>query len=272
MHAGAPLVAHVEATKAMQPRQRSLDHPSRPAEAATVIGAPSGQATLDAAPPQLVAMRLRVVAPVALHQGRSPDRPAGPPPDGGNRIDQRQQFRYVVPVRRREVRDKRNPVRVGKNMMFGAGLAAIGRVRSSFFPPRRARSDALSTTARARSSWPRRRNSARSTWWRRFQTPARCHRTRRRQHVLPDPQPISPGNMFHGIPLRRTNRMPVKTARSGIGFRPAYCRFRGRRLGSSGSIRAHKSSSTKALVMCDRLTTGQATVPSLGSKYKRSVG
>ncbi len=233
-----------------------------------MIGSPSGQAALDAPPPQLVAVRLRVVAPIALHHGRSPDRPAGPPGDRGNRIDQRQQFGYVVPVRRREARDKRNPVRVGKNMMFGAGLAAIGRVRSSFFPPRSARSDALSTTARARSSWPRRRNSARSTRWRRFQTPARCHRTSRRQQVLPAPQPISRGSMFQGMPLRRTNKMPVKTARSGRGFRPAYRRLRGRRLGSSGSIRAHKSSSTKALVMFDRLAVGQATVPSLGSKYK----
>jgi hypothetical protein len=47
--------------------------------------------------------------------------------------------------------------------------------------------------------------------------------------------------------------------------------LRRRRFGSSGSIRAHKSSSIKAWGMPDRLTLGQATVPSLGSKYKRSV-
>jgi hypothetical protein len=112
-----------------------------------------------------------------------------------------------VPVRRREARDNRNPVGVGKNMMFRPGLTAIGRVRSSFFPPRSARSEALSTTARARSRRPRRRNSVSKTRWSRFQTPARCHRTSRRQHVLPDPQPISFGSIFQGMPLRSTNRI-----------------------------------------------------------------
>jgi hypothetical protein len=47
--------------------------------------------------------------------------------------------------------------------------------------------------------------------------------------------------------------------------------LRRRRFGSSGSIRVHKSSSIKAWGMPDRLTVGQATVPSLELKYKRSV-
>jgi hypothetical protein len=110
-----------------------------------------------------------------------------------------------------------------------------------------------------------------SAAWSRFQTPARCQRTSRRQHVLPQPHPISCGSMFQGMPLRSTNKMPVTTARSGIGLRPACWRFRGRRLGSSGSIRVHKSSSTRAWLIADRLAVGQATVPSLSSEYKRPV-
>ena len=46
-------------------------------------------------------------------------------------------------------------------------------------------------------------------------------RSNRRRQVLPEPQPISSGSMCHGRPLRKTNRMPVSTARSGWGFRPA---------------------------------------------------
>jgi hypothetical protein len=42
-------------------------------------------------------------------------------------------------------------------------------------------------------------------------------------------------------------------------------------LGSRGSIRVHKSSSTSAWLIADRLTVGQATVPSLASEYKRPV-
>jgi len=255
----------------MQPRDRAFNDPPRATEATAVRRAAFRELRGNAARQELMSMRLRVVAAVALDEARLPQGRTRATAQWRNRIHQRQQLGHVVPVRRREARDNRNPVRVGKNMMFRPGLAAIGRVRSSFFPPRSARSEALSTTARARSSWPRRRNSTSSTRWRCFQTPARCQRTSRRQHVDPQPQPISGGSMFHGSPLRKTKRMPVSTARSGIGFRPAYWRLRGRRLGSRGSIRVHKSSSTRAWLMSDRLAVGQTTVPSLTSEYKSGV-
>lgn len=87
----------------------------------------------------------------------------------------------------------------------------------------------------------------------------------------PPSRTISRGSMFHGSPLRSTKRMPVSTARSGIGVRPAYRRLRGRRFGRSGSMRLHRSSSIKAFGMPDRLAVGQANVPSPRSKYKRVV-
>ena len=255
----------------MQPGDGAFDDPARPAQAAAVGTAALGELRGDPARLECVAMRLRIVAAIALDQLRFADRSPGTPLQRRHGVDQEEQLGHVVTMRGGQPRDERNPVRVGENMMLRPGLAAIGRVRSSFFPPRSARSDELSTTARARSIWPRRRNSVSSTVWRRFQTRARCQRTSRRQQVVPDPQPISRGSMFHGKPLRSTKRIPVSTARSGIGARPAYCRLRRRRFGSRGSIRAHNSSSIKAWGMPDRLTLGQATVPSLESKYKRSV-
>ncbi len=59
-------------------------------------------------------------------------------------------------VGRRQQGDQRDAARLRENVMFRPALTAIGWVRSSFFPPRSARSEALSTRARARSSWPRR--------------------------------------------------------------------------------------------------------------------
>ena len=268
---GSTFVAHAQPSETVQPGEGALDDPARLAESAAMRCTAFGQLRADAAATQSVPMRLRVVGPIALNQLRLSHRGAGFAAHGRHRVHERQQLGNVVAVGARQRRDERNPARVGENMMLRPGFAAIGRVRSSFFPPRRARTDELSTTARARSSWPRRRNSARSTAWSRFHTPARCQRTRRRQHVLPDPQPSSRGNMFHGSPLRSTKRMPVSTARSGIGVRPAYRRLRGRRFGSSGSIKLHSSSSTKGLGIRDRLRVGHATVPSSGSKYKRVV-
>ncbi len=264
-------VADIQSTKSVKPGDRALDGPARAAEPAPVPVIAARQDGRDAALCQFGAMSLRIVAAVAVEgAGFATGRP-GPSADRRHRIDEGQQLADVVAIGRGQPRDERNPLAVGKNVMFRPGFAATGRVRSSLFPPRRARSEALSTTARARSSSPRRRNSASKTRGNRFQTPARGHRTRRRQHVLPDPQPISRGNMFHGMPLRRTNKMPVSTARSGIGFRPAYWRLRRRRLGRRGSIRVHKSSSTRAWLIADRLAVGQATVPSLASEYKRPV-
>ena len=268
MHARTPFVSQIESTKAMKPGERALDDPARASESAAVRTAAFRQLAGDPAPLKGVAMRLRIVAAIPLDEARLPQRPAGASPQRRDAVDERQQLRHVVPVRRREARDNRNPVRVGKNVMFRPGLTAIGRVRSSFFPhaARGAR-----TIARARSSRPRRRSSVRSTRWSRCQTPARCHRTSRRQHVLPDPQPISFGSIFQGMPLRSTNKIRVSTARSGMGFRPACWRLRGHRFGGSGSIRVHKSSSTSVWLMPDRLAVGQATVPSHSLQYKRPV-
>jgi len=271
VNAGSALVPHGQSAESMEPRDRALDDPARPAQAAAVRAAALGELRGDTSSQELIPMRLRIVAAVALDQLRFADGSTGAPLQRGHRIDQREQLGHVVPMGGGQPRDERNPVRVGENMMLRPGLAAIGRVRSSFFPPRSARSEELSTTARPRSICPRRRNSLRRTVCNRFQTPARCHRTSRRQQVVPDPQPISRGSMFQGSPVRSTNRIPVSTARSGIGVRPAYCRLRRRRFGSSGSIRVHKSSSIKAWGMPDRLIVGQATVPSLKLKYKRSV-
>ena len=262
MNARSTFVTHGQAPESVEPRNRPLDDPPRPAQAAAMRSAALGELRGDPARDELIPVRLRIVRAVALDQLWFADRPTRASAQRRHGVDQGQQLRDVVPVGRGQRRDERNPVRVGENMMFRPGFAAIGRVRSSFFPPRSARSDELSTTARARSRSPRRWSSANNTACRRFHTPARCQRTSRRQQVVPEPQPISRGSMFHGSPLRRTNRIPVSAARSGIGFRPAYRRLRGRRFGSSGSISAHKSSSIANLAMRDGLLSRRATVPS----------
>jgi hypothetical protein len=247
------LIADRQSPKSVQPRDGALDDPAGATQPAAVRAPALRELRANTALGELVAVRLGIVAAVPLDQTRFAHRPARTPAQRRHGVDQGQQLGDVVPVGRGQRRDERNPVRVGENMMFRPGFAAIGRVRSSFFPPRTARREALSTTARARSSWPRCRNSSSNTRCSRFHTPARCQRRRRRQHVVPEPQPSSWGNMFHGMPLRSTNKMPVSTARSGIGVRPAYRRLRGRRFGSSGSIRLHKSSSMSGLGRPDRL-------------------
>ena len=68
--------------------------------------------------------------------------------------------------------------------------------------------------------------------------PEDCQSRRRLQRVMPDPQPISCGNFSQGMPLRRTNRIPVRQARSGTRVRPPFG-LRGTDR-SMGGIRHHK--------------------------------
>ena len=77
--------------------------------------------------------------------------------------------------------------------------------------------------------------------------PAACQSRSRRQHVMPDPQPISWGSISQGMPERSTNRMPVSAARFGTGGRPPL--GLGRSGGRSGSTMAHNSSETSGLLM-----------------------
>ena len=270
MDTRATFIPHVEATELMEPGQRALDDPARPAEATAMLGPAFRQLRFNAAAVEGVAMRLRIIAAVALHQVRLAPRPARSTAQWRNAVDEGQQLGDVVTVGGGQPRRKRNPVAVSENVMFRPRLTAIGWVRSSFFPPRSARMEELSAMARARSNWPRWRNSASSTACRRFHTPARCQRTRRRQHVLPDPHPISFGSICQGRPLRKTNRMPVNVARGGIGGRPiALNRRRG--FGKSGSMRCQNASSIRGWARCDRLAVGHGTVPSWPEKYKIHV-
>jgi hypothetical protein len=267
----ATFISHVEAAKLMEPGQRALDDPARPAEATAMLSPALRQLRLDAAAVEGVAVRLRIIAAVPLHEIRLPPGAPGPATHRRHRVHKWQELRDVMAVGGRQLRRKRNPLAVSENVMFRPRLTAIGWVRSSFFPPRSARMEELSAMARARSNWPRWRNSASRTAWSRFQTPARCQRTSRRQHVLPDPHPISFGSICHGRPLRKTNRMPVNTARSGTRGRPIALNRRRGGFGNSGSIRLQNPSSIRSWARCDRLAAGHATVPISPRKYKIHV-
>src|SRR3712207_4085711 len=79
-------------------------------------------------------------------------------------------------------------------------------------------------------------------------TPASCHSSRRRRQVMPEPHPISWGNISQGMPLFKTNSMPVRAAprSSTRGLPPLGL---GGSSGSSGSITSHNSSVTSFLAI-----------------------
>jgi len=271
VNTGPTFVAHIKAAEPMEPSQRAFHDPPRATEPTAMGCTALGELGVDPAAMQRLAMRLRIVAPVALNEPRLAHGPTRTAAQRRNRVDQRQELGDVVAIGGGQQGRQRDATRLGENVVLRPRLTAIGWVRSSFFPPRSARMEALSTRARVRSNWPRWRNSASRTACSRRQTPARCHRTSRRQHVLPEPQPISFGSICHGSPLRKTNRMPVNAARSGTRGRPMVFQRRRGGFGRSGSIRLHRASSIRRWDMRDRLRRGHATVPIRPIQYKWHV-
>jgi hypothetical protein len=109
---------------------------------------------------------------------------------------------------------KRNTCTVDHQVTLRAPFTSIRRVRSDLLAPPGAGTLAESNDARDQSMrFPLPRKFKR-VLWRRFHTPASCHCLRRRQQVMPDPQPISLGSISQGMPVFNTSRIPVNTARS----------------------------------------------------------
>src|SRR5580698_6309235 len=228
-------IANFQASKRVKPGNRALDLPTRFAESAAMGRANFCEHGRDATFAQALPMWLGTVAPVALNdlrlvQGTSPFAP-----DRWNGLDQCIELRNVVAVCAGQDDRERDALRVDDEVVLAAELAPVRGIRAGFFPASMARIDELSTMARVKSISPRRRSSASSVSW------IRC------QQAVPEPQPISCGSRFHAMPERSTNTMPVSTARSGVGLRPAYWRLRGARAGRSGSMSDHNSSSMSSL-------------------------
>ena len=236
-----------ESAKLMKPRDGSFHHPARAAQAAAVRLAALGDQRFDLPVAQRLPMRLRIVSAIRLNNFGFGFGMAGFSCDRRNRIDQRNQFGDIVRVGPGQPDHQRNALRVCQNVVLAAQLRAIRGIGTRFFPPHRARTDPESATARDQSSWSAARNSDSSNSWSFCQTPAACHSAKRRQHVMPEPQPISWGSISQGIPVLSTNKIPVSAARSQTRGRPpsALSGCAGRR----GSTFNHNSSLTSSFAM-----------------------
>ncbi len=240
-------VANLQASKRVKPGDRALDWPTRFTQSAAMGRADFRKQRFDAAFAQASPVWLGAIASVALNCSRLAQGSTALASYWWNGLDQCLKLSDVMAVRSSQDNRERDALRVDNEMVLAAELAPVRGIGPGFFPANMARTEELSTSTRVKSSSPRRRSSASMVSWMRCQTPASCHATSRRQQAVPEPQPISCGSKFHAIPERSTNTMPVSTARSGIGLRPAYRRLRGARAGSSGSISDHNFSSISSL-------------------------
>jgi hypothetical protein len=242
MDGGIPFVADGEAAEAIEPGLGPLRHPAEASQAFTGLDPLARNPAADAALPQTAPVltgliglvRMELVRPLPRATARALDRLDG--------IQQRLQHRPIIHVGGREQVREWNALALDGHMVFAAWFAPIRRVRAGLIAPPLARTLALSTLARDQSMASRAPKRSSSTRCSRCHTPARCQSRRRRQQVMPLPQPISWGSHSHGIPVCRTKMIPVSAARSGSRGRPPW--GLGGSGGNSGATTVQSSSLT----------------------------
>jgi len=145
-----------------------------------------------------------------------------------------------------------NTLAIGNQVPLRTSFPSIRGIRAGFCPPKTARTLQLSSAdvdQSITSASPSSSSSTRQTF---FQTPASCQSRNRRQHVIPEPHPISCGRYSHGVPVLRIKRIPVNAARSDIRGRPPL--GLGGSGGNNGSIRLQSASGNSGLAISSSLT------------------
>jgi hypothetical protein len=211
-------------------------------------GAAPGDLRGDATLPQDTAITLAIVSPVSLHAPRFAQGPTTPAGDCGNPVEQRHELRRIVAVSACQDDIQWCAVAIDGEVVLATRLAPISRVGPSFFPPCTARTDELSAITREKSSRSALRSFVSKMQCSFSHTPASCQSRARRQHVMPEPHPISLGSNSQGKPVCKTKIMPVNMHRSSRRLRPAgdLCGGGG---GSNGRTISHSSSSTNSRAM-----------------------
>ena len=171
--------------------QRPFHDPPVPPKPCTALDTAPSDAGLGVAAGQSATAAAMIVSLVGVElAGPAPGWSPGLP-DGRDGIDHLFQHDAVMNVGSCQADCERNALRIGDDVPLGARLAAIRRVWTCRRAPLLAATEALSRAARLKSMALRRPRRSRRTRWRRSHTPAFCQSRRRRQQVIPEPQPIS---------------------------------------------------------------------------------
>jgi hypothetical protein len=246
----APLIADREPAVLRKPAQCALHNPSVAAQSLTRVDSASGDAWGYASLSQGFSATREVVAFVGVELLGTLPRSAGTatrPLDRLYGVHGFLQHLRVVDVCGTEHYRQRDASSVRNKVALRARFSLICRILAGFWAPLLAGMEAESSEARSHSicsASPRRSRRTRCSF---AHTPASCHSFRRRQQVIPEPQPISWGSISQGMPLLSTKMMPVSAARLSMRGLPPWG-FGGSG-GRSGSMVSHSSSVTSSLAM-----------------------
>ena len=234
-----PFVTNHEPPEMLEPRECSLDNPTMLAELLRCLDPTSRDPGEHASDPAGHPAAAKVIGLVCVQLQKAPSGASSTMPDARNRIEQLLERDRVMLVRRPHKHGHRDAVGISDQVVLGSVLAPVRRVRADRLAPLFALMLEASKAPRSQSIRPASFSSSSRIRWRPSQTPWSCHSWRRRQHVIPLPQPISCGKSAHRMPVFKTNRMPRKAFWFGTGGRPPFGFGVGG--GRSGAMRSQSS-------------------------------
>src|SRR5829696_800346 len=247
MNVVTPLIADREPAVLRKPGQCPLHYPPVPPQLLATLYALSCYTALYPAPSQGSLALLVVVGFVGVQLLGTLPRSATGTLDRFYSVDEFFENHRVVNVCSADHHAERDASSVRNKVALRARFSFIRRILAGLCAPLLVGMEAESKQARSHSIWSASPRRSKSIWCSRSQTPASCHSRNRRQHVTPEPQPISWGNISQGMPLFSTKMMPLRAARSSTrGLPPCGLGDSG---GSSSSITSHSSSLTNSLAI-----------------------
>ena len=109
----------------------------------------------DATPHHLLDQPADPIGSIPLQDLGFTSWPSAPPSHGGNLIEQSEGALGIGLIGRSRLDCQRHSSRIGDYVPFAASFRAVGGIGAGMSPPKTARTDALSTTARESRSEPR---------------------------------------------------------------------------------------------------------------------
>ena len=151
MNLWASFIANAQPTILGQPSDGPFNDPTMHAQTAPMRRVAFGNHGSNATLSQGLSMGFRIVAPTSLHPFRTAARASWLSTYGWNGFDQGNQLGHIVGVRTGQPSRQGNALRIRNDVMLATRFRSICGVWTCFFPPRRARTEALSTIARDQS-------------------------------------------------------------------------------------------------------------------------
>ena len=151
MNVGSFLITDAQSPKLIEPSERPLHDPAPSAQTAAMFGVAFRKKRDDVADKKTLADCFGVIAAVAQYAIRTMARSSPLSLQSWDGINQCEGLQRVVTIGTGELNGQRDSPSVANQMTLAAELRSVSRIRSCLSPPKTARTELPSTTARDQS-------------------------------------------------------------------------------------------------------------------------